>query len=58
MRVVTFKISEELLEEVDRIALKYRTNRSAVIRTALRKFIESEGVSVKREVNVKRVTLK
>jgi len=42
MRVVTFKIEEDLLELLDRYAIIYNLNRSEAIRKAIEWFVKKE----------------
>ncbi|MBP1357201.1 MAG: ribbon-helix-helix protein, CopG family [Sulfolobus sp.] len=42
MRVVTFKVEEDLLELLDRYAIKYGLNRSEAIRKAIEKAVKEE----------------
>ena len=42
MRVVTFKVEEDLLELLDRYAIKYNLNRSEAIRRAIEQMIKEE----------------
>ncbi|AOL17096.1 CopG family transcriptional regulator [Sulfolobus sp. A20] len=42
MRVVTFKVEEDLLELLDRYAIKYGLNRSEAIRKAVEKMVKEE----------------
>ncbi len=42
MRVITFKIEEELLELLDRYAIKHRLNRSEAIRRAIDQMVKDE----------------
>lgn len=42
MRVVTFKIDEEVFEMLDRYAIKHGYNRSEVIRKAIEKLVMEE----------------
>jgi metal-responsive CopG/Arc/MetJ family transcriptional regulator len=42
MRVVTFKIEEDLLELLDRYAIKHNLNRSEAIRRAIEQMVEEE----------------
>jgi len=42
MRVVTFKIEEDLLELLDRYAIKYGLNRSEAIRRAITQLVREE----------------
>lgn len=42
MRVVTFKIEDDLLKLIDEYAKKNRMTRTDVIRTALTKFVREE----------------
>ncbi|AWR93349.1 ribbon-helix-helix protein, CopG family [Acidianus brierleyi] len=46
MRVVTFKAEEDLLELLDRYAIRYGLNRSEAIRKAIEKMV---GDEVKKE---------
>ena len=47
MRVVTFKVEEDLLELLDRYAMKYSLNRSEAIRKAIMEMVKDE---IKHEV--------
>ncbi len=47
MRLVTFKLEEDLLERLDREAARKRVSRSEVIREALRRYLS--GCEVRRE---------
>ncbi|BBG25247.1 ribbon-helix-helix protein, CopG family [Sulfuracidifex tepidarius] len=42
MRVVTFKVEEDLLELLDRYAIRYGLNRSEAIRKAIEKVVNEE----------------
>lgn len=42
MRVVTFKVEEDLLELLDRYAIKYGLNRSEAIRKAIENLVKDE----------------
>jgi metal-responsive CopG/Arc/MetJ family transcriptional regulator len=42
MRVVTFKAEEDLLELLDRYAIKYGLNRSEAIRKAIENLVKEE----------------
>ncbi|AEE95070.1 MULTISPECIES: ribbon-helix-helix protein, CopG family [Acidianus] len=42
MRVVTFKAEEDLLELLDRYAIKYGLNRSEAIRKAIENLVKDE----------------
>ena len=56
VRVVTFKLDDELLRDLDRVADELGVTRSEVIRMALKAFIR--GRSPRREViRVRRVIL-
>jgi metal-responsive CopG/Arc/MetJ family transcriptional regulator len=50
VRVVTFKVEEDLLELLDRYAIKYGLNRSEAIRKAIEALVkqelEKESVSI------------
>ncbi len=45
-RIVTFKIDSELLKILDRYAKSKRMTRSEVIREAIIRLLESEGIKV------------
>ncbi|MCS7108578.1 MAG: ribbon-helix-helix domain-containing protein [Sulfolobales archaeon] len=57
MRVVTFKIDEILLEEVDKVAKMFGMSRSEIIRDALSSYLRSVKTVKKNNVNIKKVTL-
>ncbi|MEM0361349.1 MAG: ribbon-helix-helix protein, CopG family [Sulfolobales archaeon] len=57
LRVVTFKIDELLLEEVDRFAKMFGISRSEVIRDALSNYLKSVRTIKKNNVSIKKVTL-
>ncbi|AWS00506.1 ribbon-helix-helix protein, CopG family [Metallosphaera hakonensis] len=42
MRVITFKAEEDLLELLDRYAIRYGLNRSEAIRKAIEKMVKEE----------------
>ena len=42
MRVITFKIEEDLLEKLDWYAIKYNLNRSDAIRKAIKDLLQKE----------------
>ena len=42
MRIVTFKVEEDLLELLDRYAMKHRLNRSEAIRKAIALLVKDE----------------
>jgi len=42
MRVVTFKVEEDLLELLDRYAIRYGLNRSEAIRKAIEGLVRTE----------------
>jgi metal-responsive CopG/Arc/MetJ family transcriptional regulator len=42
MRVVTFKVEEDLLELLDRYAIKYGLNRSEAIRKAIENLVKQD----------------
>jgi len=42
MRVVTFKVEEDLLELLDRYAIRYNLNRSEAIRKAIETLVKGE----------------
>ena len=41
MRIVTFKLDEELLQKLDRYAMNHRLYRAEVIRMALEEFLKN-----------------
>lgn len=47
MRVVTFKLEDELLRELDLYAINKRLSRSEVIRLALLKYLKDDGKLVR-----------
>ncbi len=49
LRIVTFKLEEELLEEVDKYAQSKRLTRSDVIRLALLNLLSSKKQRLSRE---------
>ncbi|MDW7969174.1 MAG: ribbon-helix-helix protein, CopG family [Sulfolobales archaeon] len=57
MRVITFKLSDEVVEAVDRYALEHMMTRSEVIRLAIRNFISSYEISYK-PPKVKRLVIR
>jgi len=42
LRVITFKVNEDLLELLDKYAIKYNLNRSEAIRRAIEQMIKEE----------------
>ena len=56
MRIITIKIPERMLEELDMYALRHDLSRSEAIREAIRQHIIL-GAYPKIKVNVKRVVL-
>ncbi|MUN29988.1 ribbon-helix-helix protein, CopG family [Sulfuracidifex metallicus] len=42
LRVVTFKVEVDLLEQLDRYAMRYGLNRSEAIRKAIEKVVNEE----------------
>lgn len=57
VRIVTFKIDEILLEEVDKVAKMFGMSRSEIIRDALSSYLRSVKTVKKNNVNIKKVTL-
>ena len=60
MRVVTFKIRDSELEEIDKMAARLGMNRSEFIRNAIRAYIKHlwrDDVVVRRFVRIRRVSL-
>jgi metal-responsive CopG/Arc/MetJ family transcriptional regulator len=57
VRIITFKVDEVLLEEVDRIAKVFKKSRSEIIRSALHTYIKHLKTSKKDNVNIKEITL-
>ncbi|MCP6728441.1 MULTISPECIES: ribbon-helix-helix protein, CopG family [Metallosphaera] len=53
MRVITFKMDEDLLMSLDRYAMKYRLNRSEMIRKAIEKMVREEMRKEKGRARVK-----
>jgi len=53
MRVVTFKIEETLLEQIDAYAIKHRMYRSEVIRRAIECYLQDEKKEEKGEFQIK-----
>ena len=43
MRVITFKIEQDMLEALDALALKYGVSRSEVIRKGIELIIKQQG---------------
>jgi metal-responsive CopG/Arc/MetJ family transcriptional regulator len=42
VRVITFKVENDLLELLDRYAIKYKLNRSEAIRRAIERMVREE----------------
>lgn len=58
MRVITLKISEELLEELDRFCyMKLKMTRSECIRRAILEFMKKKSEEPPRKVRIKRVII-
>jgi len=58
MRVITFKIDESLLEEIDRLATRKGLTRSDVIRKALLELLRREGNTIiKPRITIRRVVI-
>lgn len=57
MRVITFKVDESLLEELDRFAKIFGVSRSEIIRNALSNYLKSARIIRKNNVNIKKVML-
>lgn len=57
MRVITFKLSEEAIEAVDRYALEHRMTRSEVIRLAIGRLINSYETNYK-TIKVRRLVIR
>jgi len=49
MRTVTVKLPEELLELLDRYAIKHKTSRSEAIREAIKRLLEKENLNAEEE---------
>ncbi|ARQ96482.1 hypothetical protein [Sulfolobus islandicus rod-shaped virus 10] len=43
MRVITVKIDEDFLKEVDKYAMNHKLNRSEVVRLAIREFLSNHA---------------
>ncbi len=56
MRVVTFKLPERLLEELDVYAVRHGMSRSDVIRLAIKNLIR-ESARVRPKYKIKRIVL-
>ena len=52
MKVVTFKLEESLLKELDILAFKRNTTRSEIIRRAIRCYIRSEATIKTRRLTI------
>ncbi len=48
LRIVTFKVDEDLLEALDRYARSKRMSRSEAIREAIKRMLEAEGWKITR----------
>jgi len=57
VRIITFKVDEVLLEEVDRIAKVFKKSRSEIIRNALHTYLKYLKSVKKDNVNIKEITL-
>ena len=57
MRVVTFKIKDEELEELDRFALRHGLTRSYVIRKAIKEYLRGNGSIPVRKLRIRKVVL-
>jgi len=44
MRIITFKLDEDLLQKLDRYAMNHRLYRAEVIRMALEEFLKNHGM--------------
>jgi len=47
IRVVTFKVDEEVVEELDRLAKRRRLTRSELIREAIERYLREQGVPMR-----------
>ena len=57
MRVVTFKLRDEELEELDKYAVRVGKTRSDVIREAIRQYIRGNGSLPPIRYRIRRVVL-
>lgn len=57
MRVITFKLSDDIIEMVDRYALEHKMSRSEVIRLAILRLMRSYEVS-DRSVKVRKLAIR
>jgi len=57
LRVITFKIDESLLEEIDRLSISFRMCRSEFIRTALKTYVNSCMGGKNSRIRCRRFTL-
>jgi len=54
MRIICFKIREDELEKLDRLAVRLKKSRSSVIREAIKEFIK-KNISSLEDINVREV---
>jgi metal-responsive CopG/Arc/MetJ family transcriptional regulator len=47
MRVVSFKIPDDLLRELDQVVLELETNRSALLRSLIEEFLRKKKGQIK-----------
>ncbi len=59
MKVITFKVEEDLLRKLDALAAEFGLSRSELIRNALILYLSKQSESVKKKpsVKIKRVVL-
>lgn len=57
MRVVSFKVEEELLEQLDRYTIMHGLNRSEAIRKAIELLIKSNEEVEKYRISVQKIKL-
>lgn len=57
MRTITFKIEEDLLQQLERYAMKYNLDRSTAIRRAIMKLL-SEEFKEEHTAKVERISLR
>jgi len=58
MKVMSFKVDEELLHKITELAVRKGMSRSEVIREAVIKYLECEGVHNKQWIRIKTYVLR
>ena len=58
MRVITFKVEEDLLQKLDKYAMNHKLNRSEVVRLAIIEFLDNHARNKENdEVKVEKIKL-